>query len=366
MKKKLYILLFVFSIIVHFGSMQAQTTVADGNWSSPMTWGGAPPMGTGTVVINHNVTLDMDYSHTDGSVTINPSGSLIGDVPLRLFALNYPGGEAILIVDGTLQVARMMLAAGTVTVSGSIDVDSLANFSVLNANSGAFLYLDQYMNGASGLLVNDGNVVSLNILNLGDVVNSGTMETNDFLNCSTFSNNSTAVVNIAHDFLNSDSLGGPAVLSNDGHISVGNNWKNDQIVDGSGQFCIVNNTQNIGMMTGSFDFCDLSGGNIDSNTGTIEPTITFCQNSCGDLNIEDLFVPVISVFPIPVSDWCSIQSEVVVLYVEIYEITGKIIEKFSPGAMNISLDMSSYPSGVYIVRCIDMMQNTHVIKLTVQ
>lgn len=366
MEKKVYNLLFVIGFIIHFGSMQAQTTVADGNWSSPMTWGGAPPMGTGTVVINHNVTLDMDYSHTSGSVTINSTGSVTGNSPLRVFALNYPSGTSSLTVDGQMNVDRVVLAAGIVTVNGTVEGDSLANYSILTINSGALFSLDHFMTGASGVFINDGNVESVNYLNLGDQSNSGTIEVNDFLNCSSFTNDSTAVLKIIHDFLNSDTLGGPAVLSNDGLISVGNDWKNDQTVDGSGQFCIVNNTLNEGMMTGTFDFCDLSGGNIDANTGTISHTITFCQNSCGTVVVEDLIVPLVSVFPVPVTGLCNIQSDIEILTVEILGITGKVIEKFSPEAMNISLDMSSYPSGVYIIRCIDMMQNTHITKLTVQ
>jgi hypothetical protein len=101
MKKSLSILGLTFLLICNV--LYAQTTVSDGDWTNPSTWGGTLPMGTGTVVINHNVTLDTDYSHTSGTITINASGTLTSSSPGRGFSLNYPNGTANLTVDGTFQ-----------------------------------------------------------------------------------------------------------------------------------------------------------------------------------------------------------------------------------------------------------------------
>ena len=108
MKKAIYAIA-IFIILAMSNSIQAQTTVADGNWSNPATWGGVPPTGSGTVVINHNVTLDIDYAHVAGSITINASGSLTGSTSLRYFALNFPTGTASLTNYGTFHVARVPL-----------------------------------------------------------------------------------------------------------------------------------------------------------------------------------------------------------------------------------------------------------------
>lgn len=107
MKKIIYTVT-LFTIFGLCNSTNAQTSITNGNWSNPATWGGVPPMGSGTVIINHTVTLDIDYSHTSGSIKINSSGSLIGNSPMRAFALNYPSGTAMLTVNGSFNVARVL------------------------------------------------------------------------------------------------------------------------------------------------------------------------------------------------------------------------------------------------------------------
>jgi hypothetical protein len=366
MKKKLYILLFVFSLIVHFGSMQAQTTVADGNWSSPMTWGGAPPMGAGTVVINHNVVLDADYSHTAGSITINASGSLSGASALRIFALNYPSGTASLTVNGTFNVARVPVIAGSITNNGNFGADSLANFAVFNNNSGAIFNVSQFANYTTASYTNNGSIICSNLLNTAVFDNYNSIQTTDFMNCKTFTNNNSATVLISHDFFNSDSLASPALLTNNGQVNVGNDWRNDETVEGSGRFCVQNNSMNTGILNGTFDFCDLTGGNIDANTGTVAPTITYCLYSCGPVSIDDSDKNFVSIFPVPSSGICNISSEYELKVIDILSITGKLMDVVIPFSANIQIDVTSYPPGVYFVRCVDVFQNTQILKMIVQ
>ncbi|HCB63637.1 MAG TPA: hypothetical protein DHV29_12960 [Bacteroidales bacterium] len=276
-------LIYIFTLLTAFlfaNNIQAQTTVMAGDWSNPLTWGGAPPMGTGTVVINHAVNLDLDYMHSSGSITINGVGSLSSTNPMRVFALNYPSGVATMTVNGSFSVARVLFTGGYITNNGTFTIDSLFNTAHLDNGVNGIINAEQFMNGIDGNFSNYGSVNSTNFYSQDSVKNYGTITTNDFCNSDRFINYSAAEVNANHDFSNIDSLSGPVSLTNDGQINVGNNWHNSETLDGSGKWCVVNNTWNNGIMNGTFDFCDQSGGNIDLEEGTVAGTVTFCSFSC--------------------------------------------------------------------------------------
>lgn len=308
MKTKIQALTFLLLSFV-LTNNYAQTTVNNGNWSDLTTWGGVPPLGTGDVVINHTVTLDVDYSHTSGSITINASGALNGNSSMRMIALNYPSGSAYLAVHGTFNVARISFLSDTVTNSGTIQADSLLNFAAINNNSSATIDANQFWNSNAGNLTNNGAIISANFLNTESVINNASMTSNDFANSKDFTNSNTGIINISNNFSNIDSLTGSAIFTNDGIVAVSNDWHNGSQVNGSGQFCIVNNTSNSGSMTGTFDFCDFTGGHIDLNTGTIASTITFCVNPCvvgTDMLSEDIRI---KTFPNPFSSKISIYTD---------------------------------------------------------
>jgi len=326
----------------------AQTTVANGNWTNPATWGGAPPAGTGTVVINHAVTLDIDYSHSAGSITINSSGSLIGGSALRVFALNYPSGTANLTIDGIFNVARVAFISGTVGNSGNFGADSLANYAILNNNATAVLNVAQFANFIPGSFTNDGSVISTNVANTGVFVNNSTIESVDMLNCKTFTNSATGTIDLSNDFLNSDSLASPALFTNNGLLNVHNNWRNDETIDGSGRFCIAENTMNTGMMSGTFDFCDITGGSIDLNTGTIDPTITYCLYSCGTVSVESASLSHVQVYPNPVMDICVFENDDIIRKIEVFNVYGQQVILLEASSHKAEIDMSLLSSGLYI------------------
>lgn len=282
--------MYLFAVLVAFllsNPMQAQTTVMAGDFSNPTTWGGAPPMGTGDVIINHAVNLDIDYMHSSGSFTINGAGSLTSSNPMRVFALNYPSGIASLNIAGSFTVARVPFTGGYILNNGTLTIDSLFNTAYLENGVNGIINAEQFMNGIDGNISNYGSVNSINFYSQDSVKNYGTITTNDFCNSDRFINYSAAEVNANHDFSNIDSLSGPVSLTNDGQINVGNNWHNSEILDGSGKWCVVNNTWNNGTMSGTFDFCDQSGGNIDLQEGTVAGTITYCTSSCNIGIVEE-------------------------------------------------------------------------------
>ncbi|MEO9257755.1 MAG: hypothetical protein ABI207_05195, partial [Crocinitomicaceae bacterium] len=192
-------------------TLNAQTTVQNGNWSDPMTWGGTIPITTGTVVINHKVTLDIDYAHNSGSITINASGALTGNSIMRGFALNYPSGSANLTVNGAFDVSRTALLSGTVNIGGTLKADSLLNSSTIT-NSGT-ITATQLFNNASGMMTNSGTINALNFLNIETLTSSGSINATDFYNSKSFTNSVGANMMVNNNFANIDSLATPAILT---------------------------------------------------------------------------------------------------------------------------------------------------------
>lgn len=308
MKHLLHIIT-LFAVMSLNNNSNAQTTVANGNWSNPATWGGVPPMGSGTVIINHTIILDIDYSHTSGSITINASGALNGNSSMRVFALNYPSGTATLTVNGSFNVARVPLVSNTVNNNGVFQSDSLLNSATLTNNSGATINAAQFMINTGGTFNNYGSVTSTNFLNIETVTNAGSITSNDFHNSKSFTNSTTGFITVTNNFANTDTLASPAIFSNNGIVSVAVDWHNGNQINGSGKFCIANNTWNSGAMTGTFDFCDQTGGNIDLNTGTVAGTITYCVNPCG-VGLEELSGDMqIKTYPNPFSTQTTLQTD---------------------------------------------------------
>ena len=349
MKPLLFSLALLFTICL-FSNSQAQTTIANGNWSNPLTWGGTPPLGTGTVVINHTVTLDIDYSHSSGSITINNSGALNGNSPMRGFAINYPAGSATLTNVGSLNIARVSLFPGSVANFGSFQADSLLNLATLTNNTGGTINADQFLNDTLGILTNDGDIISLNFLNLETATNDGSISTNDFSNSKSFINSATGTINTSNDFSNINSLTGPAILTNDGLVSVVNNWHNDNQVNGTGRFCIGNNTWNSGSMTGTFDFCDQTGGGIDLNTGTVAGTITYCAIPCNVGREEGVETGFIRAYPNPFSTEVTFQAdkEFRDATLMVFNMQGQVVRQINNVfGQTIRMNRDQLPAGLY-------------------
>lgn len=344
--KKILLASFVFLFCVLITQAQTITSVANGNWTSPLTWGGAPPMPGATVVINHTVTLDMDWGYTTGSITINASGTLIGNSPMRAFAIS---GGAI-TNSGTFEVARVALYGGTATNNGTFTIDSLFDATTLVNNGNGTINADQFLIYTGGNFTNSGITVSSNFLNMATVTNNNHITSNDFMNSKTFTNAVGSVVTATFNFSNSDTLATPAVFTNNGQVAVYNDWANVVItsatVNGSGKFCIANNTFNSGTMSGTFDFCDQTGGVIDLNMGTVAGTITNCLFSCAT-GILESHMNEVGVFPNPANAILQIYAgELKDFSVSIFDATGNLIDKYS----NVTqIDLTEFSGGLYFV-----------------
>ena len=346
MKKIFYMII----LLVNFGlSIQAYsqtvTSVANGAWTSPATWGGIPPMPGSTVIINHTVILDLDYGYSSGSITINSTGALNGNSLTRALAIS--GGA--LTVNGSLNIPRLALFAGTIINSGTLHSDSLYCTTSLTNNNGGGINSTMFMMNTGGTFNNNGDVISTDLLNLSTVSNSGLITAYDLKNSKSFTNASSGNIDISHNFLNSDSLAGPAIFSNDGRVTVHNDWRNSTQMNGSGKFCIQNNTNNSGAMTGTFDFCDLSGGGIDLNTGTVAGTITYCLYSCYTV-ITNNSTPLINLFPNPNNGVFSLTIIPASKDLEIFNVLGELIYSQHIDSEKSVIDLSSQGQGIYFYR----------------
>jgi len=358
MKKSLSLIcLFVFILFSFHTQSQTVTSIANGNWTNPMTWGGMPPLPGNTVVINHTVTLDTNFAYAAGSITVNASGALNGNTPMRALALY--GGD--LTVHGSFNIPRVALFTGTVTNNGTFTCDSLYNALAFTNTSTATINAGQFMVDVNGSLYNLGTIISSNLLNVGSFTNAGSITTNDLLNSKTFTNTSTAHIFVSHNFLNKDTLATPAVFTNDGFISVGNDWKNEDEINGYGQFCVQHNTHNAGVMNGTIDFCDLTGGGFDLNTGTVAPTITHCTLSC-NVSIENgENQSDVMIYPNPSKGFLNIElsgndiSEII-----ISDFLGREVYKDRHEGGQISLNTSTWHSGMYFLT-VNRMQAYKII-----
>lgn len=350
MKTKLPFTILIFFFLFINVNAQTVTSVTDGNWTNPLTWGGTVPIPGNTIIINHNVLLDIDFGYTSGSILVNSGASLTGNSAARGLAVNYPSGNGSLTVNGTLDVARVSLFGGVFSLSGTLQSDSLFNLTTINIGNSANLNTSQFFNGTGGLVTNYGTITTTNLLNMELVINNGTIHSDDFHNCKTTNNNTGAVITLNHDFLNADSIVYPAIFVNDGRQEVMNDWQNQDSIKGSGKFCIVNNTNNSGIMTGTFDFCDMSGGNIDLNTGTIDITITYCTYPCTPGISPEATSPVITAAPNPSGGLFIIKSDRLFSKIEISSLLGQVVYSKQLESETAEIDISTQTGGIYFYK----------------
>lgn len=346
MKTVAFFLFFSFFVII---IAKNQTTVTNGSWSNPATWGGIPPTGSGNITINHNVTIDINYSHNSGSITIGPNGILTASVSNIAFAVNYPNGNATLTNNGIFIHHNIYLGSGTITNNGTIIADSLLNFANLTNSISGIMNIEQFKNDIGSTFSNDSVIETINFLNLSDVNNTSSILANNLCNSKNFTNNGFIQT---FDFANKDTLTSPAIFYNNGNINVNNNFYNGNQIYGNGSFCINNDSWNAGEMNGTFDFCDKSGTYVDFNTGNIAQSITFCQTPCmWTINkVESLIF--VYIFPNPAQNELNIitTNHPKIINLTIFSSYGQVVYKKNIFLSDkIIIDLNNWQSGIYIL-----------------
>lgn len=319
-----------------------RTSVANGNASSPFTWDcTCIPIPGDDIIINTNVTLDVDWGYTSGSLTINSGKTFIGNSSSRILAV----GGGSFTNNGTVDIAYIYHSGGAFTNNGNLTVSqSFANNTgVTTTNNNQFIVSDTlyinatlhndhtvsaYATANAGTFHNNGGFTTGDLLNTGTIMNSGFpgMVINndlyssgtitngtyihvlrDLWNSETFTNNDYIVID--RTLYTGDSVQFTATFTNNGLISIAQDMYSNQTVTGTGDFCIAGTTANSGSITGTLDICDLSGGSIDLNVGTVAGTVTFCSSSCAVGVDEKEEVASVSVYPNPFTNKLKLKVE---------------------------------------------------------
>jgi len=387
-----YFLLWLCVLGSSYGTAQI-TSVNDGPWLDPSTWGGLPPGPSAEVVINHNVTLTTDWGlNAGGSIKINAGASLRENIPGRTFLQS--GG--VIINNGTFDISTFVINDGQITNNDSMRFNqyfyitgtgTVTNYSIITDvdtvwNDGTFLNMSSaseirsvfFYNTDS--LVNEGGIGFLGLVNDGVLGNSGIMagilfvndsvyendnggrlNVTDFWNAGDFYNREGTAVNIARDFYNGDTLlplSGPLV-DNYGFFGVGNNFTNAaSISDDSGQFCIGQYSVNLGFVGGTINVCDNTPaqtfGFFDAGNGPVGLSVTNCMDSvypCAMVVSVEAYEPT-----------CSSGNDGSIAFA-VYGGSGVYTYAWSNG--NTTDAMGGLGEGVYIILITDAIDTNYVV-----
>lgn len=342
----------------NFLSGRIVTTQANGNATNPFTWDcTCIPIDGDTIIINHALTLDVDYAFTMGGIQVNASGSLTGNANNRIFGVS--GGY--FINNGTVNMAYVFHNGGTFTNNSTITVTRNAgiDMAVTLVNAGTFNVNDTLLINTPATFQNNGSMTCPEVLNAGTFLNTGTVISDNFWTSGTlnhtagllqlsmslfntgnitFSAPSTITLDIwnaenftanyyisARTLYNGDSIAGTATFTNNAIISLSQDLLNSETLTGSGDFCVANVTSNSGAINGTLDICDLTGGNIDFNTGTVAGTVTYCSSSC-TIGIAEEIEPAMSIVPNPSSDIINVTlPSATDGILRVVDITGKVV-----------------------------------------
>jgi hypothetical protein len=382
-----------FGFLVIGNSLQAQTratrtTVMNGTALNPLTWDcTCIPVAGDNIIINHALTLNTDFAYTSGSVTVNASGSMIGDVPTRAFA--YTGGS--FSNSGTVNVGNFYHGGGTFNNTGSFTIGNAyaVDGSANTVNSGTFIVSDTLYINTGAMFTNSGNTNATytatagTIINTGgfngiDIYNSGTLNNNagvgfslsnmytngnvfnyapidlvfDLWNSENFTNDHHIVV--GRNYWNGDTILGTATFTNNGTISVGNDLSNSELMNGTGDYCVANATNNSSNIGGTLDICDLTGGGFDLNIGTIAGTVTFCSAGSCSIGIDEAMnSDAYKIFPNPFNNVFTIDVKTSGEYkFLLLNSFGQIVLKNSFNGTQKLIDLSSQTAGVYHYRIV--------------
>lgn len=366
-------------------SARIVTTQANGNATNPFTWDClCVPVDGDTIIINHALTLDVDYAFTMGGVQINASGSVTGNASNRIFGVS--GGY--FLNNGTMNMGYVFHNGGTFTNNTTITVTLNAGFdqAVTTINNGTLNVNDTLLINTLATFQNNGTVNCPEILNAGTYNNSGTTVADNFWSSGTlthssgliqlamsiyntgnitFSAPSTITLDIwnaenftanyyisARSLYNGDTVFGTATFTNNAVISLSQDLLNSETLAGNGDFCVANTTSNSGAVNGTLDICDLTGGNWDLNSGTVAGTVTYCSSSC-TIGIDENSTMGLSLVPNPADNFIDIllpSNSSGTL--QVIDFTGRVVIEMRV-VSDVRIDISELAPGIYSVMLIN-------------
>lgn len=273
--KRIYVLVVIAVFTSIKLSATTYTSAQNGSWMSVTTWSpfGIPVPGD-IIIINHNVVLDTSFAYTVGSITVNSSGSLIQDSPVRDIWVNGP--NASLTNNGTTTIRYLLLSAGSYTNSGDFNVSSFVNYiTANNTSTGVIMGVDSMYN--DGTFINNGQVNIMTFYNNNTINNYGTIQgltsvVDSIVNAGTFLNDAGAL-------LQADSCTNYGGFTNSGVVNFN-------------QFTNVGTLTNANTLT----FDDITNFGIFTNSGTMTGANsmwnveTFDNTSTGQITVANGFL----------------------------------------------------------------------------
>jgi hypothetical protein len=153
MKTKIVIAVLLSTIAVtavaqNYTSTAAGTWTTASNWNNTSGWGASTPptdgsQGSGTITMNHNMTINSGY--TDGSATLNIASAktltVNGSMTLNGGSVVNVSGNLTIMGDLSLNGYLNILPGGVVTVNGTVYVYN-ANYLMVGTNAGPPPYAD--------------------------------------------------------------------------------------------------------------------------------------------------------------------------------------------------------------------------------
>lgn len=366
------------------------TSAANGNATNPFTWNcTCIPQDGDTIIINHAITLDVDYAFTMGGIQINAGGSVTGNSGQRIFGVS--GGY--FINNGTVNIGYLAHNGGTfvnngsITVGGSLLIDQTVTL-VNNAglivgdtvyiNTNATLQNNFAMNTtellSDGTITNPGNLTATNLFTGGTLTQTGSLILtgnlynigNAALNAYTEAGgniyNAENMVITSYvktqSFYNGDSISGTATVQNNGTVSISNSLYNSEDINGNGLFCIVDSSLNSGAINGTVDICDISGGGWDLNIGTEAGTVTHCANGPCTIGITEPQTAGMTMMPNPAHELLYLTfAQAQTGVVRITDITGRVVLEQQISGSSVALNVLTLPQGLYSVTFIGQSQS---------
>jgi hypothetical protein len=372
-------------VTVAASAQQTIHSAMNGAASSPLTWDCfCFPTPDDVVIIDHNVTMDVDWAVTSGGrIEVSPGASLLEDADRQLLidgtgsqlinggaidftdiaftngsegsnsgqftvgtALYFGGGTTFLNTGG-INGSDSVLTEGTFTNSGFFTVGDFYNTGDFT-NTG-YLVADSMGNGgtfeanANYLLVGTfGNFGTFTLSNEGFMEVEG-----DFLNTNDFTIASGLQVFVGGNAWNGDTLGGAAEMLVDGALVVNGDYGNGDLTHGSGDICVGGGSINVGQMTGSVDFCDATGSDFDQQFGTVGMNVTFCTDGCNLETAEEATVTA-ELYPIPATTHLEIKSNAQFTRATFYSLMGELVGTVDLDDNTIALD--GLGAGIYLVQ----------------
>lgn len=357
MKKALLLFL-----LLPFVSVSQNTTTQSGNFYNPLIWDClCLPANGDQLIINHDVTMNLDIYYNAGSITINSGGSLVQDATERNF---WADGTGSVDNAGTFEVHAVYISPGaTILNSGTMqNIDSVWNQGTFTNTGSAALY--DFWNDQSGVFTNAGNLVNADsIFNQGDFTNTMTATIYDMVNdqMATFANYGDVLftnnlnnqgyfennlgVEIANDFSNCNIQTMDAMLVNTGTFCVSNDMTNcaDDTITGIGNFYIGGSSSNFGVFDGTQTFHTPSG--TIGVPGNIQPGVTITTGSC-ILTLEPVVDNVLSIYPNPTNNYINVSQNNVSY--EVFDVAGRLM--LSGMIEDNTIDFSTLNEGIYTVR----------------